>query len=93
MSAHADESVERCSAASRVPSLALGSFAALDPRQQEELIRGNDDALDAVLAAIVARTAMLGAVEPIATHERAAARAEGWIVIPSTGALDALCAT
>lgn len=61
--------------------------------QQDELIRGNDDALDAVLAAIVARTAMLGAVEPIPTHERAAARAEGWIVIPSTGALDALCAT
>lgn len=60
--------------------------------QQGELMRGNDDALDAVLAAMIARAAMLGAVEPIPAQDRAAARAEGWIVIPTIGALDALCA-
>lgn len=52
-----------------------------------ELCRSSDDAFDAVIAALIARAAALGLVEPIPEAERAAARREGWIALPLAGSL------
>lgn len=66
----------------RCPWLALGPHA--------RTLRESDDALDAVLAALLARAARCGLVEPIPEADRDAARAEGWIVVPRTGSLERL---
>jgi predicted nuclease with RNAse H fold len=67
----------------RVPWLSVSA-------EHRDLIRRSDDALDAVVAAIVARAAQLGALEPIPAVDRDAARVEGWIAIPTAGSLAAL---
>lgn len=57
------------------PWLDLGPF--------EGLCRTSEDAFDALVCALVARAAQLGAaIGPSNDSERAAARAEGWIVLP-----------
>lgn len=45
----------------------------------------SDDALDAVLCAIVARFAALGRTDPLPREHRDVAQREGWIAIPSEG--------
>jgi Protein of unknown function (DUF429) len=50
----------------------------------------NDDALDAVVAALIARAAAIGLVEEIPPAERAAARREGWVAVPFADSLGRL---
>jgi predicted nuclease with RNAse H fold len=57
----------------------------------EQLFDSTDHAFDAVVAAITARLAMVGAVEPVPAALQAVAEIEGWIVIP-TAALNDLAA-
>jgi hypothetical protein len=52
--------------------------------------RSSDDALDALIAALVARAAAVGLVEPVPTDLRPAALREGWISIPRPDSLDQL---
>jgi predicted nuclease with RNAse H fold len=49
--------------------------------------KASDDAFDALVAACVARAAMLKEVRPIPQKHRKAARREGWIAIPKKSAL------
>ena len=51
----------------------------------------SDHRLDALIAALIARAAHLGLVEPIPDGARELARTEGWIAIPSADALGRLC--
>lgn len=67
-----DELVDRLLAA--LPGLRLGSF--------EPLCRRRDDALDAVVCALVARAAALGRTHPPEPQDAAAAVSEGWIAVP-----------
>lgn len=46
--------------------------------------RRTDDALDAVVAAMTARAAAMGQVEPIPEDRREAADREGWIALPNS---------
>jgi hypothetical protein len=57
-----------------------------------ELCEQSDDAFDALIAALVARAAAVGLVDPIPDDERDAARREGWIAIPLQDSLDLLAA-
>lgn len=52
--------------------------------------RASDDALDAVVAALVARAAALGLCEGPPPHLAAIAAREGWIALPAPDALDRL---
>lgn len=52
-----------------------------------ELCRRSDDALDALIAALIARAAAMGQVEPVPAGDRHAARREGWIAVPLAGSL------
>lgn len=62
----------------------------LDLAGFDGLCRRSDDAVDAVLCALVARAAALGAVAgPDGDAEILAARSEGWIVLPA-GPIDGL---
>jgi hypothetical protein len=57
---------------------------------QAALCGVSDDAFDALIAALVARAAAVGLVEPIPRADREAARREGWIAIPRLGSFDRL---
>lgn len=50
----------------------------------------SDDALDAVVAALVARAAATGRCEPIPPKDVGLAMQEGWIALPKIGSLDSL---
>ena len=50
----------------------------------------SDDALDAVLCALIARAAALGLTVPPPDQDRERARAEGWIHLPRRGSLGEL---
>jgi hypothetical protein len=63
------------------------------PPSDLECCRANDDAFDALLAALIARAAALRLVEPIPDCEQGAARREGWIALPQPGSLDLLAVT
>lgn len=52
--------------------------------RRQDLCRDSDDALDAVVCALVARAAALGLVERPAPGQQALARVEGWIVLPAS---------
>lgn len=54
------------------------------------LCRASDDALDAVVAALVARAAALGLCQGPPPHLAATAAREGWIALPAPDALDRL---
>ncbi len=54
------------------------------------LCQESDDAFDAVIAALIARAAAVGLVDPIPPQFREAARREGWIAVPTVGSLDRL---
>jgi len=63
--------------------LVLGEF--------EDKCRASDDALDAVVAALVARaSATDGLVDPIPDGQRGAELREGWIALPAPDSLDVL---
>ncbi len=62
------------------PRLSLADEAA-------SLCGRSDHALDALVAALVARAAALGLTEEPAVGEREAARVEGWIAVPRGGSL------
>jgi hypothetical protein len=54
----------------------------LDCTTHEQAMRRSHDIFDAVIAAMTARAAALGQTLPPTEDDMAAARAEGWIVIP-----------
>ncbi len=67
------------------------------PDAIDDAMRGSDDTFDAIVAAIIARIAWLDGqrpgevwVDPQTPAQRAAARSEGWIVLPAADALDRL---
>lgn len=51
--------------------------------EHEELCRRSDDALDAVVCALIARAACIGAVTWPTRTQRPRAQTEGWIVVPT----------
>ena len=53
----------------------------------EDLCRSSDDAFDALIAALVARAAQKGLVEPIPPDHQASALREGWIAVPRRNSL------
>lgn len=61
----------------------------LDLGVHEKTCRRSDDAMDAVVAALTARACAIGAVREVPAEHTAAARTEGWIMVP-TEPLDAL---
>ncbi len=56
------------------------------------LCHSSDDALDAVIAALVARAVAMDLVEPIPDDDRQSAMREGWIAVPLVGTLSTLAA-
>ncbi len=59
-------------------------------RDHRELCWKSDDALDALVAALVARVAGTRRCEPIPKEDRELARREGWIALPKKQSLDQL---
>ena len=55
-----------------------------------EICCTNDNVLDALIAALVARAVYVGLVEPIPSEHLAAARQEGWIALPTVNSLHQL---
>jgi hypothetical protein len=55
-----------------------------------EIIKENRDALDALVASLVARAAAVGLCEPIPEELVGAASIEGWIALPKLGSLEQL---
>ena len=64
-------------------------WLAWEPGAREACVE-SDDALDAVLCALVARAAALGLTEPPPPEHRDLARVEGWIHLPRKGRLGQL---
>lgn len=58
--------------------------------EQISVCEDSDDALDALVAALVARAAALGLVGPIPAGDQKAALQEGWIALPSEGSFERL---
>ncbi len=56
-----------------------------------ELASTDDDALDALACALIARAAMVGLTDPPQDEEAITARREGWIRLPRAGSLHELC--
>ncbi len=59
----------------------------------QRLCGASDDALDALVAALVARAAALGLCEPPPPEHVERAAREGWVALPAADALDRLAAT
>ena len=59
-------------------------------QDDEELCRQSDDAIDAVIAAVVARAAALNMYHLPHPEEVQSARLEGWIIVPEGGCLNRL---
>lgn len=55
-----------------------------------DLCIASDDAFDALVAALVARAAAMGLVEPIPSEDLTSALREGWIAVPTDGSLNRL---
>jgi hypothetical protein len=55
-----------------------------------DLCRRDDNAFDAIIAALVARASALGLTEPIPEEMRRVAKSEGWITLPTNDSLDKL---
>ncbi len=66
----------------------LQSASWLDLGDHMQRCRDSDDAFDAVVAAITARAAALGQVEPIPDAQVQVASVEGWIALPNRGLAD-----
>jgi predicted nuclease with RNAse H fold len=63
------------------------------PSSHVERCQADDDALDALIAALIARAAALNLVEPIPEDEQTEARREGWVAVPMRRSLDRLAVT
>jgi len=68
---------------------AAAPWLAWEPGGREACV-DSDDALDAVLCALLARAAALGLTEPAPTEDLERVRAEGWIHLPRKGSLGEL---
>jgi hypothetical protein len=66
----------------RAPWLDLGTF--------RDLLSGNDDAFDALIAALSVRAAKVGLTSKPTPEEHTVAAREGWIALPELGCLDRL---
>ena len=64
-------------------------WLAWEPGAREACVE-SDDALNAVICALIARAAALGLAEEPSTEERELARVEGWIHLPRKGGLNDL---
>lgn len=60
------------------------------PADAQQACEKSDDALDAVVAALIARAAATNQIEPIPQKHMAAAKREGWIALPRDGSLACL---
>jgi hypothetical protein len=58
--------------------------------EQSELVVTRDDALDALVAALIARAAKIGLTVQPSDHERERAVTEGWIHVPVEGSFERL---
>ena len=65
------------------------SWLAWEPAARDACV-SSDDALDAVLCALIARAAALGLTEPPPAEARESARVEGWIHLPREDSLSRL---
>lgn len=65
-------------------------FPALDLGEYDAMCRRSDDALDAVICALIARAAAIGAVVWPTTEQLPRAQTEGWIVVPRCDLIDLL---
>ena len=63
------------------------------PVDAQRACEKSDDALDAVVAALVARAAATDQIEPISQEHMATAKREGWIALPRGGSLACLAET
>lgn len=77
------------SAPRRALAEAVFERVGLDEKHLEECAR-SDDALDAVLCAVIARAVARGRTEPIPAEHRELSLREGWIHVPCENALDHL---
>ena len=62
------------------------------PVDAQQACEKSDDALDAVVAALIARAAATDQIEPIPQEHLAIAKREGWIALPRDGSLARLTA-
>ena len=60
------------------------------PESERTACEKSDDAFDALIAALIARAASVGMVDPIPEEDRAAALREGWIALPLEGSFGEL---
>ena len=60
------------------------------PVDARQVCEKSDDALDAVVAALVARAAATDQIEPVPRKHIAVAKREGWIALPRDGSLTSL---
>ena len=63
------------------------------PVDAQRTCKKSDDALDAVVAALIARAAATDQIEPIPHEHVATAKREGWIALPRDGSLARLAQT
>jgi predicted nuclease with RNAse H fold len=68
----------------------LGAAPWLSLGAHERLVRTNDDAFDAVIAALGARAVERGLTEPPPRKDQKTAEIEGWITVPKPGSLGRL---
>jgi hypothetical protein len=52
------------------------------PKQAADLCKTNRDALDSIIASLIARASACGLCDPIPYEHSAAAQSEGWIALP-----------
>lgn len=62
------------------------------PVHAQQACEKSDDALDAVVAALIAQAAATDQIEPISQEHMATAKREGWIALPRAGSLASLAA-
>ncbi len=67
----------------RLVDALTAALPGLDVDGHEELLRGSDDAFDALVCALVARAAALRQVTTPAADQQETAAREGWIVLPT----------
>jgi predicted RNase H-like nuclease len=65
-------------------------WLAVAKTQHLQLMIDRDDALDALVAALITRAAKLGLTRPPDDEDRNHAAIEGWIHVPVEGSLDKL---
>ena len=63
------------------------------PVDAQQACEKSDDALDAVVAALIARAAATDQTEPISQEHMTTAKREGWIALPRDGSLARLAQT